>query len=367
MRPVVTENRERGAALAVAIFALLIIGLTVAAAFFAGSQELRMGGSTLSQQHAFTAAETATDQLVSGWSRDVFNSLPVGGTVLTAGAAAGGQGWYRQRVQRLSPILYLVRTDGFSRDSAARQVVGALVRLYPLRLNIGAALTAAGPVRIRGWSHVSGIDRVPEGWAGCPATLDTLPGIRVPPSAPLELPTCLALDCLQGRPTVDSTAPPMAEISFESLRAHATKVLPGGQYQVHPSGGGGVCDIDVPENWGEPLSPGVVARPAPVPECRAHFPMVWLDTSATLTHGRGQGVLVVNGDLDVQGEFEFSGPVFVRGSLRADGGVRFTGGVVAADVSGEMTIVLSRCAVTRATDASAPATLLRSRGWLGLY
>lgn len=358
---------QRGIALAVAILALVIIGVTVAAAFFVGSQEQRIGLNTLSHQQAFVAAEAANDQLLASWSRDVFNSLPVGGTVLTAGAAAGGQGWYRQRVQRLSPILYLVRTDGFSRDSAARQVVGALVRLYPLQLNIGAALTAAGPVRIRGWSHISGIDRVPEGWAGCPATLDTLPGIRVPPSAPLELPTCLALDCLQGQPTVDSTAPPMAEISFQSLRAHATKVLPGGQYQVHPSGGGGVCDIDVPENWGEPLSPGVVARPAPVAECRTHFPMVWLDTSATLTHGRGQGVLVVNGDLDVQGEFEFSGPVFVRGSLRAGGGVRFTGGVVAADVSGEMTIVLSRCAVTRATDASAPVTLLPSRGWLGLY
>lgn len=359
---------EGGVALAVAIFAMFVVGGTVAAALFVGSQEQRIGWNTLLQQQAFTAAEAANDQLVSSWNRDVYNSMTVGGAITTAGTAAGGQGWYRQSVHRLSHMLYLVRTDGFSRDSAARQRVGALLRLHPLRLSLDAALRTSGSVRLRGPSYISGIDRPPEGWTGCPSTADTLPGIRLPAPAHLETTGCLALNCIQGQPSVDSTASSVAEIPFESLKRYATKVMSGGQYRIQPSAVGGVCDTAVLENWGEPRPPGAVVSPGAVAECQTHFPIVWVDGSMTINQVRGQGVLIVNGDLDVQGEFDFYGPVLVRGSLRTTGaGARFTGGVVAGDASGDLTIRFSSCAVSRAITASAAVTLLRSRRWLGLY
>ena len=91
-------------------------------------------------------------------------------------------------------------------------------------------------------------------------------------------------------------------------------------------------------------------------------------------------MLLVNGDLRIQGAFRFYGPILVKGKLDVAGGagmneVKFYGGVIAANVnfdvtqsvSGNATIVYSSCAIEKALQNSAPAFPLRSRSWANLY
>jgi len=86
-------------------------------------------------------------------------------------------------------------------------------------------------------------------------------------------------------------------------------------------------------------------------------------------------VLIVNGDLSVQGGFEFFGPVLVKGSLKTTGtGGHFNGGVIAANVDLEQNTVLgnavvnySSCALIRVLTATANGSVLRERSWVNLY
>lgn len=382
-------RNERGIALVVAIFALVVVGGLVAGALFVGTQEQRIGRNTLTQQQAFTAAEAANDGLVSSWNQELYNNMTVGASITTNGTAPDGQGWSRTTVQRLSQMLYLVRTDGFSKDSTARQRVGALMRLRPFQFNINASLKTQGQVRLGGSSYLSGVDQPPAGWTGCPALQDTLPGIRMPDPTQITTSGCNPsgnppdYPCMHGEPqdvvkdtTINaSTLTTVGDIPFDSLKQYATKFLPGGNRKIQPTLLGGQCNTAVLENWGEPLPTGTVANPAVVPECQTYFPIIWVEGNLNINGVRGQGVLIVNGDLDVQGGFEFFGPVIVRGVINTQGtGGHFNGGVIAANVNLDQNVVLgdavinfSSCAVIKAVTASATAGLTRDRSWINLY
>jgi len=58
-------NNERGIALAVAIFALVVVGGLVAGSLFVATQEQRVGRNTLQQQTAFNAARRANESFAN--------------------------------------------------------------------------------------------------------------------------------------------------------------------------------------------------------------------------------------------------------------------------------------------------------------
>ena len=60
MRTVSVLRDERGMALAVAIFALVVVGALVAGAFFAGTQEQRVGENQRRVQTSFGRQRTTT-------------------------------------------------------------------------------------------------------------------------------------------------------------------------------------------------------------------------------------------------------------------------------------------------------------------
>src|SRR5213592_4557608 len=74
---------ERGMALAVAIFALVVVGALVAGAFFAGTQEQRVGENQRRVQTSFGVAEAGAQERVLNWDPGTMNRRPVyrpGGT-----------------------------------------------------------------------------------------------------------------------------------------------------------------------------------------------------------------------------------------------------------------------------------------------
>ena len=386
---------ERGIALAVAIFALVVVGGLVAAAFFVGVQEQRVGRNTIKLGQAFSAADGGAEAVVSNWTSAVYNNIAIGDSVdpatnlrlpaatpLTRVQLPNNVGWYRSAVRRINTELFLVRVEGFSQDSAARQSVGVIVRLKTIQLNVNAALKTRGSVRVGGSSEINGTDQVPSGWAGCPATRPDLPGIRLTTADSINIQNggCSDYSCLTGNPkiqtdnTITSTSlTTFGDQTFDDLRSLATKFLPGGTYTgIAPvcSVAGcisGTCTTSNLLNWGSPF--------APTGPCGNYFPIIWIDGDVSINGDNGQGILIVNGDLSVQGGFEFYGPVVVRQTLRTSGtGGHFNGGVIAANtdlgaisVLGDATINYSSCALSRALNASATGAQMRERGWINLY
>jgi hypothetical protein len=328
-------DRTRGIALPLAVFALVIIGALVSGAFFVGRQEQAVGRNSVKVQQAFAAAEAGAQRTVAAWVAERYNRLPPGGSA-PIGGNVGSAGWYRGEIRRLNPQLFLVRSEGFSPDSTARQHVGLLVRLESLPLDLTAALSSATPPGHRASWTLDGMDRPPQDW-DCPPAGPGVPGI-----------------------SVGGAFPDLAPL------ADAATLRVGGQLMVEPAVSAGVCDLSDMANWGSPSDPGG--------PCGGHFPVIWSESSLQVTGGEGQGILVVNGDLEAGGGFRFAGPVIVRGNLLVGGaGAEFEGGVItgegadAVSPSGPAAIRYSRCALDRALEGSARAVLLRERSWVNLY
>ncbi len=367
---------QRGFALAGAIFGLVIIAALVAGAFYASRQELSIGRNSQNFQRAFEAAEAGMGRQIAMWNTSA-NALAVGDSViLPPDTLPGGSGISRSVVRRLNTQLYLIRTTGTSGN--ATRTLASLTRLQLLNMNIAASLTTRSSLKIGGSSFVDGRNTNPSGWA-CPLPTDTLPAVLTPDSNLISTSGCGGYNCLFGNPKIkqdptvnDSTFFSFGQLDWAGLTAMANKIYNGNAGPLNtlaPIGAGSVCATGVQDNWGEPLrGAGTIAA------CYNYMPIIYVNGNLKITGGRGQGILLVEGDLSVQGGFEFFGPVIVRGHLETQGtGGHFNGGVMAANVDLELSTVLgdavitySSCAITRALQASAMGRGLRQRSWVEL-
>ena len=366
---------RRGVALAMAVVALFVFGALLGSAFLVCLGDERVGRKVVRLSQVSAAAEAgALDPLVH-WDPRTYNRLEVRDSAPFAGRLEDGTGTYRGSVTRLGPQLFLVVAEGVGTDGEVRGRAGTLMRLHPLQLVADAALKTRGPLDIGESARLSGLDRAPYGWI-CPPVGAPLPALRSAPAdsgSPLWT-GCAATRCLEGDPPyeADSLEPAAALLTFggvtlADLRAVAAPVLAGGTIWVQPSMENGTCVTAAPANWGDPYDP---AGP-----CGDYFPTVFSTADLSVTGGRGQGVLVVEGDLMVTGGFDFRGVVVVLGSFRSVGsGCRIDGALISANralepqtVDGATTIQYSSCAVEKALAGSGRGVLLGGRAWLDVY
>lgn len=367
-------RETRGIALPLAIFALVIIGALVAGAFFIGFQEQRVGRNTIKTQQAFAAAEAGAQAQVAAWVPANMNAMAIGSTAVFAGTLTGSNAWYRGDVLRLNRLLYLVRSEGFSSDSTARQHIGMLLRLRPVEFDMQAALTTQGSVKLGGSSYLDGNDHIPTGWSGCDS-LPALAGIRTSDTTDITVSGGSLTNYVNGSPVLQqdttitsASLTTFGDITFSELASMATMIIGSGPYQnLAPSlNADGTCNTTDPNNWGDPYTTG---------PCSTYFPYIYSPGSTTISGGYGQGVLVVNGDLTVSGGMEFFGPVIVNGSVSSTGtGGHFNGGLIAANVNfdsqqllGNAVVTYSSCALLRALTYSAPGAPIQERSWVDLY
>jgi hypothetical protein len=368
-------GNDEGMALPTAIYTLAVLGGLVAAAFGVSVLEQRLGLNSLKVNGAFAVADGGAAQVISRWSGDGFNRLAVGRSAWLRQRWLGEAGWYRGTVRRLNQQLFFIAIEAFSPDSAARQAAGLLARLKPLDLDPKAALTVAGRVRLGESASASGNDEHPAGWKDCPDLAPPLAGLRLPPadSAAIVTDGCADYECLSGSPKIlaDATinAEPLTTGGLSQLSQRADKALPGGSYTEIGTGAnsGQACDVTAVGNWGDPFTPGG--------PCGGYFPFVFIRGNAAVSGTGGQGILVVDGDLEVDGGFQFAGVVIVAGTLSMAGaGGRFAGAVYASGVSlrpgtvlGSAAVTYSSCALHRALDATAEAVPLDERAWVSVY
>jgi hypothetical protein len=366
-----THFRRSGFALPVAVFAIVIIGALVAGAFFASTQEFRIGTNTIEQTRALGAAEFGLNQTQATWNGS-WNTTMQRGEVRTVTPATSDGSVATVRVTRLNDQAFLVASEGVSGQSRRR--TAKLLVLNVPQLNILAALTARGATKIGGSSFIDGNDHNYPGW-DCPAAGAALPGIAASDTTDITRSGCKNYSCVDGNPKVvenpaagdTSTYFNFGSLDWRQLTAMASKIASGSK-TVLPSVVNGACDVNNVTNWGEPVK----ANGGP---CVDYYPIIYAPGDATLNGVRGQGILLVEGDLSVQGGFEFYGPVIVRGTLKTAGtGGHFNGGVMAANVDLDQNVVIgnavisfSRCAILKALNSSAQLASGIERSWYEVY
>ena len=171
---------ERGIALAVAVFALVVIGALVAGTFYAGRLEQQTGRNTFYAAQAAEAAEAGLGDAIVG--SDGHDAAGPARPISTAGSTSArptvgalGQLTANRSVNRLTDNLFLVRSVGSAHQANGTQLasrsMGQLVRLVQADLEVNAGLTALGDVTITGGAEVTGIDGCRRTWVGqaCPA------------------------------------------------------------------------------------------------------------------------------------------------------------------------------------------------------
>lgn len=383
-------HSERGMALAVAIFAMVVIGALVAGAFFAGYQEQRTGRSSMYASAAADAAEAGTAEVMADWDQFNLNSILVGDSLILPKASLPGRSAYTPTVKRLNDDLFLIRSVGtrsdFTGNVLAQRSVGLMARLTYVTATANAAVTVTKPIKFNGNAfEVIGNDSVPKGWGSEPDcnTGPNKAGVR---SATTTGAASGDADNLFGNPPQVANDPTVTndffnifgDVTFDELKQNADIVVPSTTPQKpEPTLTAGVpprCNVSDWNNWGEPWR-------APDPymsQCTGYFPIIYASgTQLKMAGGaRGQGLLLVEGDLEIVGGFEFTGLIVAKGGIKINGnGNKVVGALLAQDVaiddqnsiSGNTTLQFSSCALSKAIKGSAFGEPLANRSWVQLY
>jgi hypothetical protein len=376
---------ERGMALAVAIFALVVVGALVAGAFFAGTQEQRVGENQRRVQTSFGIAEAGAQERVLVWDPATMNRIkqyPESSVAIANQSAPGGTGRYSGTTYRLGPNIFLLDITGQDARSysgaiagggGARQRIGLIARIAPVEFGIKASLTTQGGVSVGGNANIVGTDQNPGGWASCDPPGPAQAGVRdnggtVGTSGSGSV---TGVPPVVNDPSITSSSfTTFGGSTYAQLSARANITIAGGNINTAPSTVNGLCNTNDPYNWGDGHNP---AGP-----CGNYFPIIHSTGSIMINNTQGQGILLVDGDLTVNGAWDFYGIVIIQGDLKTAGGgsadAHFWGGVMAKNadlstqnLSGHATLNFSSCSILAALQAQSPISPMRQRGWVQLF
>ena len=332
------RGRRPGFAVATALFTLVVIGALAMGTLFAATHERRAGTDALHQARAVMAAEWGVEQVIAMWRREWNGALARGhGRTWTRATSEGAR--LVIGVTRLADDLFLVTSE--ARAGPARRQVARAVRLDVRDPPLVAALVATGALDTTGVTAVDGLDRAPPQW-DCPPPAMAIPAIAI---------------------TDTASALRFGHFDWAALVGAANTSLTVRVSDVAPRASGEECDTGVAENWGEPNR----SNGGP---CTGYYPVIHAPSDLVVDGGRGQGILIVEGNLTIQGGFEFAGAVLVRGAVIAGpGGGRILGtmsiasqGATPSSVDG-ISIGFSRCATRKALLGIAMPIAVVERSW----
>jgi hypothetical protein len=115
--------------------------------------------------------------------------------------------------------------------------------------------------------------------------------------------------------------------------------------------------------------------------CDGYFPVIYIrgtGLTTTLTGTKGQGIMIIDGNVKLAGNFEFYGPIIVKGSVETLGvGNKVTGGIMAANtgctsspcnnISGSVSLAYSSCAISMALASRPVYPVVAKRAWADLF
>lgn len=381
-RPTLRQD-ERGIALAIAIFALVIIATLVTGVFFMARLEQRSGNNALWSTQAQEAADAGLNATLAAWD-GAYNSLAAGAAqTLATQVLPGNTSRYTATVRKISNQIFLVESRGERVQQGggvlSGTTVGRIVKMITPDVNINAAVTANGPVTLQGNLTVDGRDTDPPNWPAC-TTKDTVAGVRTSQS----IKAGGSYSAYGDPPLVANDGDKYAEIKnpYDAFYAMANKIHNGDWSSSNSPrpvtevvSGVTVCNRTDARNWGESYRSPTAGT---IGQCTGYSPIVSIRGSgeSRITGGRGQGILLVAGDLQMAGGFEWVGIIIVLGDVRTTGmGAKITGAMLALNdatsdityIGGTPVFTYSSCAIATALAQTAYARPLAERSWLQLY
>lgn len=374
----IDRNDERGFALAATVLALVVVGAVLTGGFFATSSEVRIGAGVEQSTEAFYAAETGINEVIGGWQVD----YKTGATVSRSVSPTAD---YTVRIRPLNEGLYYLESTGRVPRGGAMEPVyrrlSMVVRNRKVDFRANSALQTLGGVTLQGSPEINGENSDPVNWENCEPG-DTKAGIIAPDDSVVEYQgDDIGKFVTGGDPLVgeDPTLTPETFLDFGSLDfyeltdlADLKLVGDGNTFDaVAPESADGQCLTGSDTNWGAPEDP--------TDPCHFYFPMIHHDGNLHINQGAGQGILLVEGDLHVDGDFDFRGIVIVTGQLEVGAGTSTIHGTILVGtnaitddtyvINGTPTINYSACAVYRANEynrAMARPLPLGERSWVDL-
>lgn len=351
---------ERGFVLPVVVFGLVVMSILAVAAVVMSGDEHRAARAMRESSAAFYAAEAGIQEIWGFWDDTLVSGLSPGGSVDLGLKDIGYGSSYRAIIYRVDDAstqpMYAMTVEGrggglqggqrmLSLTVTADTVTDGAVGLPPWARMGG--ITGRGRLDVRSGSVIDGNDALPPTWSidpECPIDLADSPGVfwedandvLTGGSPPGEI---------KGEPPIVED-PSLSDPDFynnffngstwDDLVASADyDETINGNFQGAPRvtnqsglwGGTGAClEGDIGTYNGDPwLNLGSYTPGHP---CYDYFPITHLDGDAQMSAGFGQGVLIVDGDLDMLSGTEFYGVVMVRGCLDMEGGAKIFGAVL---------------------------------------
>jgi hypothetical protein len=388
--------RREGFALVTAIAALVLIGVLVTGGFVAATQEGAISNSTRYSADAFNAAEFGLNEVVGTWrvadyaaavgQPPIERELCRDGTSVNADPGCTGGAAVARYTVELSSLggeLYLVLSSGevarHGRLNEPERTLGRVVRFRNFDIAMDRAVTVGGPLGMGGTAEINGEDAIPPTFYDNDKCTSTGTQTGVVARDPDKVTTkgnsrIKGEPAKRGDPSIDSDSfTQFGDLTYEELTQMATFTIPHqGLSTTSPKLKDGRCDYGDRTNWGSPLLPNHA--------CKDFFPIIHVEGSLHMNaQGSGQGILLVDGDLKLNGGYEFYGIVIVMGKLEGgNGGAKIYGGTFVrggaelenpSQVQGNPVVNLSTCAIERAiqnNDAFAYASPISSRSWFDL-
>jgi hypothetical protein len=347
---------------------------------------------------ASEAAEAGLARVVEEWVPEVHGTMAVyannpanqASFGMSRVGASGSRQWNTPVVRRLNNELFLVESSGELRGAGgqvlATRRLYSLLRLAKPTVTVNAAVTVMNPIDLNGNAYdVTGINENPPGWTGCdPVSADNTDDVVGIRSASTTGVQNQDLDNVAGYPqgavandpqVTSATFQNFLDYTFATLASQpGVKALPSSttytgvgpvlDYTQTPA----TCKRSQLLNLGEPWRTG-----GAVPQCYSYYPVVHGTGSQTkfAAGSRGQGILLIDGDLEMVGGFEWAGLIIVRGSIKITGtGNKIYGALLAESVTddnsigGNVDITFSACAYQLAVGGSSRASPLGQRSWV---
>lgn len=360
-------REERGAALALVLWGLVIGGALLTVSAVLAVQEQRASHAMRRQQRTFFDAEAVGAAVLARWTAGgVRQRLPRSFDSLTIDAGAG----WEATIRRLTAAVFLLEVS--ARDTlgaaasreAADARMGWLIQPLPQAISLAGALSVGGQAALGDQVVASGIDEPPPG-RDCPPPDSARPGVvaaGVARSGTVSL-AGAPPELLRAAPESGLAASDLE--SFNAFKSRATVSLPAGTYVTNPATVGTSCDIQAPSNWGDPQGSGT--------PCAEYAPIINVEGDLTLAGGSGRGILLVDGNLRLSSDYHFDGLVFVRGAITLAAYLEVRGAVATAVLGSEsapatrFTVRYSKCIVSNVLDATSPVVPLVSRAWKQLF
>ena len=335
----------RGLALPTVLLALVLLETLVAVAYVGAMAWSRAARWAVTEAGARAAREAGLARArgapwLQAWDT-VSGREPLDSARLPGGSV------FTMSLVHLGPRVTAIIAAGTNEWSDARAVAAELAVRRPIVPAVDAAFISGGAIDVEGTLFTRGQPSDDSEWAAC-----------VTPragAAHLELPGAEAVGLFDSLP-------------HAIWRPFA---LPGpgpvgGVAAPEPVLVGGVCAAGPWSNWGDPLD-----RSSP---CGSRYSVVYYDGALRIAGGRGQGTLVVFGDLTVGGGFVFHGLVAVRGRLVVeDGGFSVVGTLLVGEVLGQrhavrgtLAVQYSKCLLEMGLPGSGKPDRLLGPSWLQL-